>query len=131
MSDNTSVITQFPLFTSLYAECSMNPGKYVFTNKIRMLISTLPEDKIKIAENIYYIIHHYYALETYGKYNDWGKTIQVIEPTLSTRIKNTYIYLTEYGGKTYKNGNGISYVSDNLLPPYLKMMLSAYILHIL
>ncbi len=124
-------IPSFPLFNSLYTECAKNPNKYGFTEKMRILISTLPEDKIRIAENIYYIIHHYYALETYGKYNNWKKTLDAITPKLSNRIKNTYIYLIEYGGKTYKNGSGILYTSDDLLPPFLKLMISAYITHIL
>ena len=126
-----SDIPSFPLFNSLYNECQQNPNKYVFNDKIRLLISTLPEENIRIAENIYYIIHHYYALETYNKCKDWGKTLELLSPKLSNKVKNTYIYLVEYGGKTYKNGISVMYASDDLLPAYLKLMISAYISHIL
>jgi len=119
-------IPNFPLFKKLYTECGSNPNKYKFTNHIRMKISTIHD--VKIIENIYYIIHHYHALETYSKYKDWNNVLKQIEPQVSSRVKKSLVYLTEYGGKSYNNGNGISYNPDDYLPPFLKLMIAAYIM---
>lgn len=128
-------IPQFPLFNQLYNECISNPNKYLLDNKIKMTISTLPKNRRDVIETIYYIIHHYHILEVYQNYssnsyqtiNNWNKTIQTVEPKISTRSKKTLIYLVEYGGKTFENGNGIIYSSDINIPEFLKQMISAYI----
>lgn len=131
----------FPLFNQLYEECLKNPDKYKFDNKIKMTISTLPNNKKNIVETIYYIIHHYYILDsyqnTYMNYKSsntmvseddiWKHTILSSEPTRSSRSRKTLIYLVEYGGKTFENGNGIIYSNDMNFPPFLKQMISAYI----
>jgi len=102
-----------------------------------MTISTLPSNKINITETIYYIIHHYYTLEIYQNlhtYNNnqnddmWKIAMSNVEPTISSRSKKSLIYLIEYGGKTFENGNGIIFLSDVNIPSLLKQMIAAYII---
>jgi len=111
----------FPLFEDIYMKCSRDPTKYKFTDITAMTISTMPPEKDKIINNIYYMIHHYYVLEQNAITNNWQQAVDNAAPIVKDKL-----CMIEYGGITFKGNNGIKFEISKL-PEALKIMIAAYI----
>ncbi len=117
----------FPIFDTLYNQCILNPDDYIINGDMRLTISTLNDEHIKV---ISLLILHFSVCDNINNGYNFEKAILINKPIQRSYKRNNLIIDLPYKGVTTENGKGILYDIDNY-PPLLEKIIAAYITNII